>query len=164
MFNFVDISVKYFAGAVDTFTLIHNDLEICTNPAQYAMILDILNNLLLYVEPRRKAHSEKKQRVRFQLEISSHPEEQRSGILHLQEALRAQLSQTRQLEREIYNNHKDLEECGEKEELVQRIHDLQDKLTQDKADLQARSEELNILIRSDCPALFQFKDLGPWRS
>uniref|UniRef100_UPI00358E67AE bridge-like lipid transfer protein family member 2 n=1 Tax=Myxine glutinosa TaxID=7769 RepID=UPI00358E67AE len=134
-------------GAVDTFTLIHNDLEICTNPAQYVMILDILNNLLLYVEPRRKAHSEKKQRVRFQLEISSHPEEQRSGILHLQEALRAQLSQTRQLEREIYNNHKDLEECGEKEELVQRIHDLQDKLTQDKADLQARSEELNILIR-----------------
>uniref|UniRef100_A0A8C4NNB3 Si:ch211-259g3.4 n=1 Tax=Eptatretus burgeri TaxID=7764 RepID=A0A8C4NNB3_EPTBU len=134
-------------GAVDTFTLIHNDLEICTNPAQYAMILDILNNLLLYVEPRRKAHSEKKQRVRFQLEISSHPEEQRSGILHLQEALRAQLSQTRQLERQIYNNHKDLEECGETEELVQRIHDLQDKLTQDKADLQARSEELNILIR-----------------
>uniref|UniRef100_A0A672HJV8 FMP27/BLTP2/Hobbit GFWDK motif-containing RBG unit domain-containing protein n=1 Tax=Salarias fasciatus TaxID=181472 RepID=A0A672HJV8_SALFA len=91
--------LKKQAGAVDTFTLIHHDLEISTNPVQYAMILDIVNNLLLHVEPRRKEHSEKKQRVRFQLEISSNPEEQRSSILHLQEAVRQHLTQIRYLEK-----------------------------------------------------------------
>lgn len=119
-------------GAVDTFTLIHHDLEISTNPAQYAMILDIVNNLLLHVEPKRKVltrlrvtvslamprailtfpyphiqeHSEKKQRVRFQLEISSNPEEQRSSILHLQEAVRQHVAQIRQLEKQMYSNVK----------------------------------------------------------
>ncbi|KAL7976085.1 hypothetical protein Chor_009763 [Crotalus horridus] len=70
--------------------------------AQYAMILDIVNNLLLHVEPKRKEHSEKKQRVRFQLEISSNPEEQRSSILHLQEAVRQHVAQIRLLERQMY--------------------------------------------------------------
>ncbi|KAL0174272.1 hypothetical protein M9458_030240, partial [Cirrhinus mrigala] len=96
--------VPVISGAVDTFTLIHNDLEISTNPVQYSMILDIVNNLLLHVEPRRKEHSERKQRVRFQLEISSNPEEQRSSILHLQEAVRQHLAQIRYLEKQIYSN------------------------------------------------------------
>lgn len=49
-------------------------------------------------------HSEKKQRVRFQLEISSNPEEQRSSILHLQEAVRQHVAQIRRLEKQIYSN------------------------------------------------------------
>lgn len=39
---------------VDAFTLMHHDLDVCTNSLQYAMLLDIVNNLLLYVEPHRK--------------------------------------------------------------------------------------------------------------
>uniref|UniRef100_A0A8C1PVI7 Si:ch211-259g3.4 n=1 Tax=Cyprinus carpio TaxID=7962 RepID=A0A8C1PVI7_CYPCA len=126
-------------AAVDTFTLIHNDLEISTNPVQYSMILDIVNNLLLHVEPRRKEHSERKQRVRFQLEISSNPEEQRSSILHLQEAVRQHLAQIRCLEKQIYSNMR---------VSVSDINlRLQNQLNQEKTDMQMKSEELNILIR-----------------
>lgn len=42
--------------------------------------------------------------MRFQLEISSNPEEQRSSILHLQEAVRQHLAQIRRLEKQIYSN------------------------------------------------------------
>uniref|UniRef100_A0A3Q1BVQ7 FMP27/BLTP2/Hobbit GFWDK motif-containing RBG unit domain-containing protein n=1 Tax=Amphiprion ocellaris TaxID=80972 RepID=A0A3Q1BVQ7_AMPOC len=136
--------LKKQAGAVDTFTLIHHDLEISTNPVQYAMILDIVNNLLLHVEPRRKEHSEKKQRVRFQLEISSNPEEQRSSILHLQEAVRQHLAQIRCLEKQIYSNIRVNWSCDELTEINTR---LQNQLNQEKNDMQMKSEELNILIR-----------------
>lgn len=139
--------LKKQEGAVDTFTLIHHDLEISTNPAQYAMILDIVNNLLLHVEPKRKEHSEKKQRVRFQLEISSNPEEQRSSILHLQEAVRQHVAQIRQLEKQMYSNVKSLQDDSKNESLLDLNHKLQQQLSQEKADLQLESEELNILIR-----------------
>ncbi|KAI7800861.1 putative UPF0378 protein [Triplophysa rosa] len=139
--------LKKQAGAVDTFTLIHNDLEISTNPVQYSMILDIVNNLLLHVEPRRKEHSERKQRVRFQLEISSNPEEQRSSILHLQEAVRQHLAQIRCLEKQIYSNMRSQSEEFRGDELSDINLRLQNQLNQEKTDMQMKSEELNILIR-----------------
>ncbi|KAM6464675.1 bridge-like lipid transfer protein family member 2 isoform 2-T2 [Liasis olivaceus] len=142
-----DDLLKKQEGAVDTFTLIHHDLEISTNPAQYAMILDIVNNLLLHVEPKRKEHSEKKQRVRFQLEISSNPEEQRSSILHLQEAVRQHVAQIRLLEKQMYSVMKSLQDDGRNEALLEHNQKLQQQLSQEKATLQQESEDLNILIR-----------------
>ncbi|KAG9486015.1 hypothetical protein GDO78_008877 [Eleutherodactylus coqui] len=133
--------------AADTFTLKHQHLEISTNPAQYAMILDIVNNLLLHVEPKRKEHSEKKQRVRFQLEISSNPEEQRSSILHLQEGVRQHVLQIRLLEKQMYSVVKLLHDESKNECLHDQHHNLQGQLFQEKMDLQQKSEELNILIR-----------------
>ncbi|XP_075052913.1 bridge-like lipid transfer protein family member 2 [Mixophyes fleayi] len=134
-------------AAADTFTLKHQHLEISTNPAQYAMILDIVNNLLLHVEPKRKEHCEKKQRVRFQLEISSNPEEQRSSILHLQEAVRQHVLQIRQLEKQMYSIVKLLHDESKNEPLHEQHLKLQGQLYQEKMDLQQKSEELNILIR-----------------
>ena len=40
--------------AVNAFTLVHHDLNMSTNSAQYVMVLDIINNLLLYSEPTQK--------------------------------------------------------------------------------------------------------------
>ncbi|XP_072286286.1 bridge-like lipid transfer protein family member 2 isoform X2 [Pyxicephalus adspersus] len=134
-------------AAADTFTLKHQHLEISTNPAQYAMILDIVNNLLLHVEPKRKEHSEKKQRVRFQLEISSNPEEQRSSILHLQESVRQHVLQIRQLEKQMYSIMKRLHDENKNDLLHEQHQKLQSQLCQEKMDLQQKSEELNILIR-----------------
>ncbi|KAM8976471.1 bridge-like lipid transfer protein family member 2 [Pelodytes ibericus] len=134
-------------AAADTFTLKHQHLEISTNPAQYEMILDIVNNLLLHVEPKRKEHSEKKQRVRFQLEISSNPEEQRSSILHLQEAVRQHVLQIRQLEKQMYSIVKLLHDESKNDSLHEQHQKLQSRLFHEKTDLQQKSEELNILIR-----------------
>uniref|UniRef100_A0A8C4ZBF0 Si:ch211-259g3.4 n=1 Tax=Gadus morhua TaxID=8049 RepID=A0A8C4ZBF0_GADMO len=142
--------LKKQAGAVDTFTLIHHELEISTNPVQYAMILDIVNNLLLHVETKRKEHSEKKQRVRFQLEISSNPEEQRSSILHLQEAVRQHVALIRCLEKQIYSNIRvSLHDSGKNmnHDFLEVNLRLQNQLDQEKTDMQMKSEELNILIR-----------------
>ncbi|KAF4523917.1 hypothetical protein B566_EDAN012268 [Ephemera danica] len=72
---------------VDAFTLMHYDLDVCTNSLQYAMILDIVNNLMLHVEPRRKEASERLQRMRFQLQLRSF-QDQRKPIQQLQNQVR----------------------------------------------------------------------------
>ena len=43
--------------AVNAFTLVHHDLNVCTNSLQYVMLLDIINNLLLYSEPTLKVRN-----------------------------------------------------------------------------------------------------------
>ncbi|KAA0202060.1 hypothetical protein HAZT_HAZT000626 [Hyalella azteca] len=51
----------------DTFTLMHHDLCISTNSLQYNMVVDILNKLLLYVDPVKKAASSALARMRNHL-------------------------------------------------------------------------------------------------
>lgn len=55
---------------------------------QYAMILDIVNNLLLYVPPRRKEAYERLQRMRFQLQLCS-VQDQHRPIQQLQNHVRS---------------------------------------------------------------------------
>lgn len=86
---------------VDSFTLTHQDLDISTNSQQYAMILDIINNLLLYVEPHKKTAFEKLERMRFQFQLSS-DDDQKMPISQLQDQVRKYVAYLKRLERERY--------------------------------------------------------------
>ncbi|KAH8019796.1 hypothetical protein HPB51_022219 [Rhipicephalus microplus] len=73
--------------AVDAFTLTHHDLEVCSNPLQYAMVLDFVNNLLLYVEPQRREANKRLPHMRFRLQLSA-GEDHRTPILQLLDQVR----------------------------------------------------------------------------
>lgn len=93
---------------VDTFTIRHPSVHISTTSvsklsccartggvlgclpfqSQYAMLLDIVNNLLLYKEPRQKELTETMKRLRFTLQLSN-IEDCRTPILARQERVRS---------------------------------------------------------------------------
>lgn len=68
------------------------------------MILDIVENLLLYVEPGMKEHWERVERMRFQLQLTSVDDiaHHRETLTMLQDEIRLRLNNIRQLERELY--------------------------------------------------------------
>ena len=94
-------------ACVDTFTIRHPSVHISTTSvspccvcvgrgcctegfslqSQYAMLLDIVNNLLLYKEPRQKELTETMERLRFTLQLSN-IEDCRTLILARQERVR----------------------------------------------------------------------------
>ena len=109
---------------VDSFTLTHHDLNICTNSLQYEMLLDVINNLLLYVEPHRKEASERLQRLRFQLQLSS-TEDQRRPVQQIQNQLRSLISQLRRLEKDTFLLQRALAETPTDAQLLEEIDTLE---------------------------------------
>lgn len=91
---------------------------------QYAMLLDIINNLLLYVEPRRKEALEKLARMRFKLQLYS-MEDQRKPIQNQQTLLRNTLSKLRRVEKETYLVNKALEETPDDADLRLDLYKLE---------------------------------------
>ncbi|GFS83721.1 protein KIAA0100 [Nephila pilipes] len=131
--------------AVDCFTLTHHDLDICTNSLQYAMILDLVNNLLLYVEPRKKEATNKLQYMRFQLQLCS-VDDQREPILQLQENIRSLVANLRRLEKEAYVIHKLVLENPENSEYLDELNMLDNKINEHKEKLNSMNEELTMMI------------------
>lgn len=131
--------------AIDAFTLMHHDLDVSTNSLQYGMILDIVNNLLLYVEPRRKEAYERLQRMRFQLQLQS-VRDQRKPIQKLQNLVRCLAAKLRRLEKEIYLVHRTMVEEGETEELKIEKEKLQNQINECKEQLNSNSEELDMML------------------
>uniref|UniRef100_A0A6B2EIM8 FMP27/BLTP2/Hobbit GFWDK motif-containing RBG unit domain-containing protein n=1 Tax=Phlebotomus kandelakii TaxID=1109342 RepID=A0A6B2EIM8_9DIPT len=130
---------------VDAFTLMHHDLDVCTNSLQYAMILDIVNNLMLFVEPQRKQASEKLARMRFQLQLSS-GEDQKRPILHLQTQVRNLMCQLRFFEKEIHLIGKARTEQRDSEELRKEYEEVHSQIQECKDKLNVKSEELDMII------------------
>ncbi|XP_076622390.1 bridge-like lipid transfer protein family member hobbit isoform X1 [Colletes latitarsis] len=128
-------------SAADAFTLMHHDLDVCTNSLQYAMILDIVNNLLLYVEPRRK---ERLQRMRFQLQLHS-VEDQKRPIQQLQNTVRGLVAKLRRLERETYLVQKALADESSPE-LLAEMERLEVRVFECKEQLSAKAEELDVML------------------
>ncbi|CAH2014141.1 unnamed protein product [Acanthoscelides obtectus] len=135
-------------SAVDAFTLMHHDLDVCTNSLQYAMLLDIVNNLLLYVEPTRKEALEKLARMRFKLQLQT-MEDQRKPIQNKQMEVRTLQSKLRRLEKESYLVNKALEENPDEEELIELRQDaerLERLMNECKNQLNTQSEELDLML------------------
>lgn len=131
--------------AVDAFTLTHHDLEVCSNPLQYAMVLDLVNNLLLYVEPQRREANERLQRMRFRLQLSA-GEDHRTPILQLQGQVRSLLSMHKQLEREAYQVQRGLNEDPTSADLETELAHLEDEIRLCKEQLSAFSKELALML------------------
>ncbi|CAH1405429.1 unnamed protein product [Nezara viridula] len=130
---------------VDAFTLMHHDLEVCTNSLQYAMLLDIVNNLLLYVEQSRREAYERVQRMRFQLQLQS-VEDQRRPIQEAQTRVRALLSKIKGLEKEMYIVQRALGDEPNSLHLIQQIESLERQVFVCKESLTVQSEELNAML------------------
>ncbi|WAR03618.1 K0100-like protein [Mya arenaria] len=133
---------------VDTLTLLHHDLNVCTNHLQHDMIIDIVNNLLLHVELKKKEVTEKLQSMRFQLQLSR-VEDQKTPILSLQESVRQHSERYRFYEKELFLVLKALEEEENEnylEELKEDQETLQMRLRQCKDKMTMLNEELSIRI------------------
>jgi len=129
--------------AVNAFSFVHHDLNASTNSLQYAMLLDIVNNLVLHTEPAMKERTDRYLRMRYQfmLEIDN-IEEQRKEIIRGQNRLRQLVCQLRQSEREIYMLSL-ARELGREE----RRQQLELDTTETKEWLALASEDLDMRIR-----------------
>ncbi|XP_068243578.1 protein hobbit-like [Palaemon carinicauda] len=131
--------------AVDTFTLMHHDLCASTNSLQYNMVVDILNNLLLYVDPKIKEASDGMARMRFQLQLYS-KDDQRKPIIRLQNQVRYHMSQLRCLEKEVYLVQRQLDKDPQNESKLKDKADLEKQVSDCKEQVNSLSEELAMRI------------------
>lgn len=130
---------------VDCFTLKHTTLNCCTNHLQYAMILDMVNNLLLYVDPKKKESAEKLKRLRFQLKLQS-VDDLRPHILNLQNQVRLLLANLKHLERQVYHLRKQSAKDQSDTESLTKSEELEREVELCKTELVGKSEDLAMTI------------------
>lgn len=130
---------------VDAFTLMHHDLDVQTSSTQYSMILDIVNNLLLYVDPSRRERHERLIKKRFELQLHSH-EDQKRPIQHLQTEILSLMSHLRSLEKDIHFIAKARVDGEDTEELRSEYNEVQKVIKKCKEELAFQSDELDMML------------------
>lgn len=130
---------------IDAFTLMHHDLDVQTSSTQYSMILDIVNNLLLYVDPSRRERHESLMKMRFALKFHS-LEDQKRPIQHLQTEILSLMSHLRMYEKDIHFLAKARVDGEDTEELRAEYNEVQKQIKDCKEDLSKKSDELEVLL------------------
>ncbi|KAI1295879.1 Uncharacterized protein HDE_05272 [Halotydeus destructor] len=136
--------------AVDYFTLMHHELDIFTNSQQFEMIIDLFNNLLLYVEPHKKEAAEKLQSLRFKFQLNPDVD-QREPITELQNQLRELVILEKQREKDLYIAQRTLDEdstmCDEaREHLTKELESIEEEADKCKAKTNILNDELAMMI------------------
>nr|CAB3258519.1 UPF0378 protein KIAA0100-like [Phallusia mammillata] len=134
---------------VNVLTISQTQLDICTNTSQFTMILDIVENLLLYVEPVMRDFWERIDRMRFQLRLTSSDDaaKQRDTLAAMQNRVRSRLTNMRQLERQLFRVDRAFDIDPSNTELSDEATELRLRLAEEKETLNEESEELGIIIR-----------------
>ncbi|CAG9784047.1 unnamed protein product, partial [Diatraea saccharalis] len=129
----------------DSFTLMHHDLDVCTNSLQYAMLLDVVNNVVLHVEPERRRTLERRARMRFQLQL--HRDRDPRQLIHkLQTQVRESLARLRRLEKEYYLKNRSI--TGDDPIAVEELKSLDDQVNECKEVVWSLGEELDAMVRA----------------
>ncbi|XP_037869242.1 protein hobbit [Bombyx mori] len=129
----------------DSFSLMHHDLDVCTNSLQYAMLLDVVNNVVLHVEPERRRTLERRARMRFQLQLHQ-DQDPRQQIHKLQTQVRESLARLRRLEKEYYLKNRSI--TGNDPVAVAELKSLDDQVNECKECVWSLGEELEAMVRA----------------
>ncbi|XP_032513347.2 protein hobbit [Danaus plexippus] len=129
----------------DSFTLMHHDLDVCTNSLQYAMLLDVVNNVVLHVEPERRRALERRARMRFQLQL--HRDTDPRHLIHkLQTQVRESLARLRRLEKEYYLKNRSIN--GDDQVALAELKALDNQVNECKEAAWSLGEELDAMVRA----------------
>ncbi|GMT29181.1 hypothetical protein PFISCL1PPCAC_20478, partial [Pristionchus fissidentatus] len=109
--------------AVDCITLKHNMLEASTNSQQYSLAVDVVNQLVLFVDPRKKENAEKRNRRLFECRQLS-MEDMISSIATQQSKLREVVSLVRSFERQLF--HMDNSQSIDTERRSQLVREMEE--------------------------------------
>ena len=118
--------------ALDCFTLIHHDVHICTSSSQFKMIMELVNNLVLYFRPRRKQLIHKQNAIKYYLQLSM-ADQLASLKQHIQLKqidVKQLLVKLRMLERRIYHLREQSDPAAQPPQTQQQQQQQQQQLQQ----------------------------------